>query len=170
MTQMEVSRVPLQRSRGVGVEDTTDSSSADDVSISQIDDVHSSIFHTATTLPAGMSTPFATGGGQVKEEPSKVGTSKFVSILHQNPVHVKNSPLAPSKLPALDEINVKRYRLFWAPNTREDLESYCFRIIGQGDTFCINQNCQTAHRKTMEESKQHSQDQRPSICWSQDQR
>ena len=89
MTQMEVSRVPLQRSRGVEVEDTTDSSSADDVSISQIGDVHSSIFHTATTLPAGMSTPFATEGVQVKEEPSKVGTSKFVSILHQNPVHVE---------------------------------------------------------------------------------
>ena len=36
---------------------------------------------------------------------------------------------------------------FWAPATAPELASYCLRIIGQGDTFCINKNCQIAHQK-----------------------
>ena len=125
---------------GVVVEDATDSSSAGDTSSSQLGEHYTSrlVYTRCYELRSS------------QREALKFGTSKIVSISHQNPVHVKNSPLAPSKLPSLDESNSKRYRSFWAPSTEHELASYCFRIIDQGDTFGINKNCQISHQKIMD--------------------
>jgi len=47
----------------------------------------------------------------------------------------------PPAMPLLS--SQRKYRLWMVP---DDLEHMCFKVIGQGSTFCINKRCSKAHR------------------------
>ena len=42
-------------------------------------------------------------------------------------------------------VGQRKYRLWYSPVAQDD---YCFRLIGQGSTFCINKRCSTKHKNT----------------------
>ena len=153
LTRMKVSRVPLSRSRGgeeVAFEESEINSSCSssrggtDANAGINIDTKLPTEHTKTSF---FSTPFMSENRANQHQPNDLGTSTFVSFLHDVKGEMKNSPLAPSKLPSLDENDSKKFRVFIAPAKPKELEAFCFRIIGQGETFCLNKNCKISHRK-----------------------
>ena len=44
------------------------------------------------------------------------------------------------------KISLKRYKLFLLPKDIAQCSTVCGKLIGQGTTFCTNQNCTVAHR------------------------
>jgi len=40
----------------------------------------------------------------------------------------------------------KRYKLFIVPPSQQEMNNYCFRLIGSGSTICIAANCRRKHQ------------------------